>query len=420
MQASPDTGDTDVLPVAKALQTILSQVSPITDTEILPLKQTLGRVLAADLISPIDVPASDNSAMDGYALLSADLDSQHAVTLRIVGYALAGHAHHGGVNAGECVRIMTGAVVPADCDCVLPQEIAEAASADEVTLPARSARAGDNVRLAGEDLAKGQAALKQGRILTPADIGLIASLGIGDITVMRKLRVAHFSTGDELRSVGQALDEGSVYDSNRYTLHGMLMRAGCEPLDLGVIKDDPASIESAFQQACKQADAVITSGGVSAGDADHTRQMMNKLGDVAFWKLAMRPGRPLAFGCIQSDGHHALMFGLPGNPVAVMVSFYFFARPALMKLAGATPPSLPTIRAISLHGIQKKTGRTEYQRGIASRSADGQLSVRVTGAQGSGILSSMSDANCMIVLHDDQGSLNAGDLVDVLMFDGLM
>lgn len=303
---------------------------------------------------------------------------------------------------------------------MLPQEIAQTATAEAVTLPSRSARAGDNLRRAGEDLAKGQAALTQGRILTPADLGLIASLGIGQISVMRKLRVAHFSTGDELRSVGQALDEGSVYDSNRYTLHGMLVRAGFEPLDLGVIKDDPVSIEAAFRQACEQADAVITSGGVSAGDADHTRKMMDKLGDVAFWKLAMRPGRPLAFGSLQAHGRTALMFGLPGNPVAVMVSFYFFARPALMKLAGATPSALPMLRAKSLSDIRKKAGRTEYQRGIATTTADGQLTVKITGAQGSGILSSMSEANCMIVLSDHQTSIQANDLVDILMFDGLI
>lgn len=412
--------DADALPVSDAQQIILAHTHPISDTETLPLKQALGRVLAANLISPINVPAADNSAMDGYALRCADLDTDQPVTLKVIGHALAGHAYAGRVNAGQCVSIMTGAVVPADCDGVLPQEVAQAASASAVTLPARSAQAGDNVRRAGEDLAQGQAALKQGRLLTPADIGLIASLGLGEVSVMRRLRVAHFSTGDELRSAGQALDEGSVYDSNRYTLHGMLVRAGCEPIDLGIIKDDPVSIEAAFRQACEQADAVITSGGVSAGDADHTRRMMDKLGDVAFWTLAMRPGKPLAFGTLRSGGRSALMFGLPGNPVAVMVSFYFFARPALMKLAGATLPPLQTIRARSLSMIRKKSGRTEYQRGIASPAQDGQLSVRVTGAQGSGILSSMSEANCMIILTDDRTSIQQGDFVEVLMFDGLI
>ena len=412
--------DADSLPVSVAQQIILDHARPVPDTERLPLKMALGRVLAAQLISPINVPAHDNSAMDGYALRSADLADAGPVALKIVGRALAGHAHGARVQAGECVRIMTGAVIPEGCDCVLPLEAVLNESDTEALLPGRSAASGDNLRRAGEDLAQGQVALAQGRILTPADLGLIASLGFPDVPVFRRLRVAHFSTGDELRSAGETLDEGSVYDSNRYTLHGMLARLGCEPIDLGIIRDDPASIEATLRAACEQADAVITSGGVSAGDADHTRRMMDKLGDVAFWKLAMRPGRPLAFGQLDAAGNRALLFGLPGNPVAVMISFYFFVRPALLRMAGAIPPQLLTISARSLNTLRKKAGRTEYQRGIASTGADGQLSVRITGAQGSGILSSMSEANCIIILRDDQTSVQVGDLVELLMFDGLI
>ena len=418
--ASVTSQDAESLAVSVAQQIILDHASPIHDTTVLPLKQALGRVLAVDVISPINVPAHDNSAMDGYALRSADLASAEPVTLKVAGRALAGHAYAGQVHAGECVRIMTGAVIPKGCDCVLPQEAVLSATDAEAVLPAASAKAGDNLRRAGEDLALGQIALPQGRLLTPADIGLLASLGMAEVAVFRKLRVAYFSTGDELRSVGQPLDEGSVYDSNRYTLHGMLMRLGCEPVDMGVIRDDPASIEAALRDGCQQADAVITSGGVSAGDADHTRRMMDKLGDVAFWKLAMRPGRPLAFGKLDIGGKCAPLFGLPGNPVAVMVSFYFFVRPALLRMMGAAPAALPVIRARSLNDIRKKSGRTEYQRGIASTDSDGQLSVRVTGAQGSGILSSMSEANCMIILSDSQTSIQTGDRVNVLMFDGLI
>lgn len=412
--------DTDALSVSDAQRFILEHTHALSDTETLPLKQALGRVLSADLISPINVPATDNSAMDGYALRSTDLNGQTAVTLKIIGRAFAGHRFEGAVPAGSCVRIMTGAAIPEGCDCVLPQEMADQASDKQVTLPALLAHAGDNLRRAGEDLTQGQPALIKGRILTAADLGLIASLGRDEISVMRKLRVAYFSTGDELRSAGQPLGEDGVYDSNRYTLHGMLVRAGFEPIDLGVVPDDPHSIEAALRQACEQADAVIISGGISAGDADYTRQMMARLGNIHFWKIAMRPGRPMAFGELLSNGRRALLFGLPGNPVAVMISFYFFARPSLHKLAGAISPQLPLIRAISTTAIRKKSGRTEYQRGVLRHSPDGQLSVQITGAQGSGILSSMSEANCMIVLEHDQSSVPAGASVDVLMFDGLI
>lgn len=415
--------DADALAVADAQRLILSHVQPITATETIPLKQALGRVLAADLISPLDVPLADNSAMDGYALRSSDLQAgttSAAVTLTIVGSAYAGHPFGGRVSTGTCVRIMTGAVIPQGCDLVLPQELARHVNDSAVELPAQRVKPGYNIRRAGEDLARGQAALRQGRLLSPADLGLIASLGMAEVSVMRKLRVAHFSTGDELRSTGQPLDEGSVYDSNRYTLHGMLTRAGCESIDFGLVKDDPAAIETALRQACEHADAVITSGGVSAGDADHTRHLMTRLGDVAFWKIAMRPGRPLAFGTLDVGGKRALLFGLPGNPVATMVSFYFFARPALYALAGARAPELMTLRAISDNHIPKKPGRTEYQRGQLRHSSNGECYVRTTGAQGSGILSSMTEANCIMVLSDSQGPVRPGDIVEVILFDGLI
>ena len=415
--------DADSLAVADAQRIILSHVQPIAETENIPLKQALGRVLAVDLISPLNVPVADNSAMDGYALRSTDLRSPgqtSTITLKICGHAYAGHPFDGKVDAGTCVRIMTGAVIPQGCDAVLPQELVQRINEHEVALPSQALLPGLNIRRAGEDLALGQVAVRRGRVLTPADIGLIASLGFADVSVKRKLRVAHFSTGDELRSTGQPLDEGSVYDSNRYTLHGMLVRAGFEPIDLGLVNDDPAAIEVAFRQACEQADAVITSGGVSAGDADYTRQMMARFGDVAFWKIAMRPGRPLAFGKLDLNEKSTLLFGLPGNPVATMVSFYFFARPALYALAGAHAPEVIAIRAVSETDIPKKSGRTEYQRGQLTRSPEGELSVRTTGAQGSGILSSMTEADCMIVLPDHQGPVRKGDPIDVLPFSGLI
>ena len=411
--------DADHLRVTLARQIIGSFVRPLTETEQLPLKAALGRVLADDVISFINVPAHDNAAMDGYAFQGSALGDQ-PVTLRIIGIAFAGKPFNGAVTLGDCVRVMTGAVMPEGCDTVIPHELVDSASDTELTLPPGKVRPGDNRRLAGEDLAMGSAAVMQGKILTPADLGLIASLGIGKINVRRKLRVAYFSTGDELRTPGESLDEGSVYDSNGYTLHGMLVRMGCEPIDMGVVKDEPAALETALRKACSIADAVITSGGVSAGDADYTRKMMARLGEVLFWKIAMRPGRPMAFGEISSGTDSALLLGLPGNPVATMVSFYFFARDALYLRMGASPPEALTLTVPSGENLRKKPGRTEYQRGILSTNSQGVQTVRITGSQGSGILSSMSEANCMVILDHDQGDVKAGDFVQVIPFHGLI
>lgn len=411
--------DPGALRVDLAQEAIARCITPVADTERVPLKQALGRVLAADLVSPIDVPSHDNSAMDGYALRGRDLGSGD-VRLTLVGKAYAGHPHPHDVQAGECVRIMTGAVIPRGCDSVIPQELVKEANDVSVLIPANAIAPGANRRLAGEDLAAGSVALYRGRVLTPSDLGLIASLGIGEVEAMRKLRVAFFSTGDELRSIGQPLDEGCVYDSNRYTLQAMLERAGFEPVDLGVVRDDPAALEATLRAACRQADAVITTGGVSAGDADYTKDMMARLGEVVFWKVAMRPGRPMAFGRLATDGTSALFFGLPGNPVAVMASFYFFARDALFRLQGASAPSLPLLQAVSTEAIRKRAGRTEFQRGVLGVDANGGAQVRLTGAQGSGILSSMSDANCIVVLDHDAGQIDAGMPVRVIPFHGLI
>ncbi|MGG7607114.1 molybdopterin molybdotransferase MoeA [Massilia sp. BKSP1R2A-1] len=410
--------DPDALPVRDAQRIIREFVRPVRAVEKVALRAALGRVLAADVISPINVPAHDNSAMDGFALRGSDLRADAPVTLRVIGTTFAGNASGMVPAAGECVRIMTGGVMPEGCDSVVPQEFVSQ-DGDTITLPAGVIRPGDNRRFAGEDLKAGSPALSKGRVVRPPDLGMLASLGVPEVAVQRRLRVAFFSTGDELRSVGEALDEGCVYDSNRYTIYGMLRRLGCDIVDMGVVRDDPAALEEALRSACENADAIITSGGVSVGAADYTKQIMAKLGDVTFWKIGMRPGRPLAFGRVDSNGRSAFLFGLPGNPVAVMVSFYFFAREALLRMMGADAP-LPLLRARSSGAIRKKPGRTEYQRGILTRGADGEAEVRITGSQGSGILRSMSEANCMVVLHDEQGNVTAGDLVDVLVFEGLM
>lgn len=412
--------DPNALPVAQAQEIIHNYIQPVDAIEKVAIRTALDRVLAADIISPINVPAHDNSAMDGFAFCGAELPAGTPITLNIVGTAYAGRAFDGSIASGECVRIMTGGVMPAGCDTVVPQEFTQDASDTAVTLPADIVRMGDNRRLKGEDLSAGTPALRLGKILHPADLGLLASLGVAEVPVYRRLRVAFFSTGDELRSIGETLDEGCVYDSNRYTLYGMLTRLGCDMIDMGVIRDDPASLEAAFRSGCENADVIITSGGVSVGAADYTKQIMSELGDMSFWKIGMRPGRPMAFGNITSNGKSATLFGLPGNPVAVMVTFYFLARDALLKMMGASAVPLPQMRVKSQAAIRKKPGRTEYQRGILSLDARGQQQVSITGAQGSGILRSMSEANCMVILQHEQGNVAAGEMVDVLLFEGLI
>ena len=410
-----DDYDPDALPVAKARAVIRSFLTPVTANERVPVRAALGRVLAEDIVSPLDVPAHDNSAMDGWAMRFADLSANGETRLRVVGTAFAGHHLELAVGPGECARVMTGAVMPAGTDTVVIQE--EVRTEGELAIIPAGQKQGQNRRLAGEDLAAGRVVLKAGRVMHPAELGLIASLGIGEVSVRRKLRVAFFSTGDELCSIGAPLGKGQVYDSNRYTLHGMLARLGVDSIDMGVVRDDPAALEAALREAGACADAVVTSGGVSVGEADFTRKLMTDLGDVAFWKIAMRPGRPMAFGRI--GGAH--FFGLPGNPVAVMVTFYEFVRDALLALSGRTDDfALPLFRVPSETSLRKKPGRTEYQRGILSRSPQGEWRVRITGQQGSGVLRSMSEANCFIVLEHERGEVKAGDLVSVQPFEGLV
>ena len=404
----------------------------VSASETLPLRDTLGRVLAQDTICPVDVPPHDNAAMDGYAFHGAALSVEGDLQLRIVGTALAGAAWQGAVGDGEAVRITTGAVMPKGLDTVVPKEFCTI-DGDEVRFPASALRCGANRRLAGEDLKAGTPALTQGSLIGPAALGLIASLGLTTLPVLRRLRVAYFSTGDEIMSPGDAPREGAVYDSNRYTVFGLLTRLGCEIVDIGQVRDDPAALVAAMRIAALTADAIVTSGGVSAGEADHTREAMQRVGDMAFWRVAMRPGRPMAVGLVSRPGQEddvagtAVLFGLPGNPVATMVTFLAFVRPALLRLMGCNTASrrpAPMLRARSITAIGKRPGRTEYQRGFVSAastgSADGCPEVRIAGNQGSGVLSSMAEANGLVVLHHAQGNVAAGELVDVLMFDGVI
>ncbi len=409
-----DNYDPNALHADRARELVLGLLAPVAGTEKVFVRQALDRVLAADVISPIDVPAHDNSAMDGWGLRGADLAAGET-RVKNIGTAFAGRAYAGKVGAGETVRIMTGAVLPEGVDTVVIQEVARV-EGDTVVVPPGQ-QAGQNTRRKGEDLQAGKPAIPAGRKLRPAEIGIVASLGVAEVTVRRRVRVALFSTGDELCSIGEPLTEGAVYDSNRYTLWGMLTRLGCEVIDMGVVRDDPAALEAAFRDAAGCADVIITSGGVSVGEADFIKQLMTQLGEVAFWKIAMKPGRPMAFGRIEPNGPEhpgAWLFGLPGNPVAVMVTFYQFVRPAILKLAGLDPiPAVPAFEARCLEAMKKSPGRTEYQRGILGRDESGAWTVRPTGAQGSGVLRSMADADCFIVLEHERGKVGAGDTVTV-------
>jgi molybdopterin molybdotransferase len=411
-----DDYDPNSMPVAKARELITSFLTPVAAIERAHVRNALGRVLAEDIVSPLAVPGHDNSAMDGYALRFADLRPDGETILKRVGESFAGKPWSGTMAAGECVRIFTGGVMPPGADTVVMQERTHE-DAQGVSISAGAVtKAGTNRRFAGEDLKQGQTVFRAGQRLRPAELGMIASLGIGEVSLYRKLRVAFFSTGDELKSIGTPLAAGDVYDSNRYTLHGMLTRLHCEVIDMGVVPDVPAALERAFVSAAQAADVVITSGGVSVGEADYVRALLDKLGEVLFWKIAMKPGRPLAYGKI--GGAH--FFGLPGNPVSVMVTFYEFVRDALLMLQGQRDiQPVPTFRVPLAAAVRKTPGRTEFQRGILCADGAGGWTVRTTGDQGSGILSSMSQANCFIVLGSDTGNVAAGDLVEVQLLEGL-
>lgn len=443
--------DPQALSADQVLDFLSRLVMPVQEQLELPLMEAFGRVLAQDVVSPFDVPPHDNSAMDGYAFDGGQLAAGKALELQVAeGTALAGKAWQGSAGPGQCVKIMTGAIMPSGLDTVVPQEFVtlhQDGQGSRISIPSGLLRPGDNRRLRGEDLMQGRPALLKGERVTPARLGLAASLGLKTLATWRPLRVAYFSTGDEILSLGEAPREGAVYDSNRYTVFGMLSRLGCEVIDMGVVRDEPALLEAAFKRAAAEADAIITSGGVSVGEADFTKAMMKKLGDVAFWRIAMRPGRPMAVGRISiekstsnpivtgassyekdSTPHSypnpnpngAILFGLPGNPVAVMVTFLAFVRPALLQMMGASAAPAPLLKARSLEPIRKKPGRTEYQRGWVSTAPDGSLEVRTTGSQGSGVLRSMAEANGLMVLHHAQGNVAAGDPVDVLMFEGAL
>jgi molybdopterin molybdotransferase len=412
-----DDYDPDSLPVDRARALIRAFLAPVAAVERVHIRDALGRVLAANVDSPLDVPGHDNSAMDGWAIRFADLGSGAETSLRRVGESFAGKPFDGELRAGETVRIFTGGVMPRGADTVVMQERARETPQGVSIAPGAVTKAGQNRRFAGEDLKRGGVVFRKGQPIRPAELGMLASLGIGEASVYRRLRVAFFSTGDELRSVGQPLAAGEIYDSNRYTLYGMLTRLNCDILDMGVVPDVPELLEQAFASAAASADVVITSGGVSVGEADYVKGLLDRLGEVLFWKIAMKPGRPLAYGRI--GGAH--FFGLPGNPVSVMVTFYEFVRDALLVLQGrADVAPMPMFKARLAAPIRKIPGRTEFQRAVLSPDDAGGWQVRTTGDQGSGILSSMSRANCFVVLAADAGNVDVGAEVDVQLLEGLV
>lgn len=417
-EASPCDADPGAVTAERAHALIDAAALPVAEVESIAVRQALGRVVGADIRAPAAVPNHTNAAMDGYALAGRELPARGNKKFRVVGVSMAGKPCGSKVGRGECVRIMTGAVMPGGADSVVAQERV-ARDGDTVTVQAGEPP-GANVRQAGEDLGAGDVAIAAGRRLGPAHLGLAASLGRAELPVFRRPRVAFFSTGDELRAVGQMLAEGELYDSNRYALHGMLTELGAEILDFGIISDDADAIRAALQRAAECADVVVTSAGASVGDADWMRHTLAELGRPAFTRVAIKPGRPLAFGRFElpSAPGNRLFFALPGNPVSVMVTFQLFVAPALRKLAGETVAGRPLrLHAVTVEALKKRAGRAEYQRGVVFTNPDGCLVVRSTGAQGSGILRSMGEANCFIVLPTDSPGVAPGESVEVRLFN---
>ncbi|MEJ2061396.1 MAG: molybdopterin molybdotransferase MoeA [Gammaproteobacteria bacterium] len=411
---SCDEFDPNSLTVEQAYERIVNDVRVVDSGETVAIRAALNRVIAHDVAAPADVPAHSNSAMDGYAVRAHDLPSTGKTRLQVAGASFAGHPFDGQVGDGQCVRIMTGAVMPDGADTVIMQENTTR-DGDFVEIGAGHTP-GDNVRHPGEDLRAGDTVVERGRLVNAADIGLLASLGIAEVDVLRRPTVAYFSTGDELKGIGSPLQKGDIYDSNRYTLHAMLQRLPVETIDMGVVRDDKEDVEAAFKEAAENADLVITSGGVSVGEADYIKTTLEKLGQVGFWKIAMKPGRPLSFGHL---GNTAFL-GLPGNPVSVMATFLLFVRPALLKIAGTQPQPLPRFSAMLDTDLKKRPGRTDFQRGIYRMADDGKVHVSTTGLQGSHVLSSMSRANCLIELPREQGNVAAGERVDFIPLDALL
>lgn len=410
-----------LLPLNEALANMLAQLPTPTETETLSLNQAANRVLAQDIISPINVPSFDNSAMDGYAIKLADLDQFSTFT--IAGKAFAGKPFDGKIQSGECVRIMTGAMLPTGCDAVIMQEETEQAGENQIKFT-NSIKLGQNIRRVGEDVAKGSLVLARGSLLNVASLPLLASLGIAKVEVFKRTKVAILSTGDELVSVGNPLTVGQIYDTNRFAVCLMLEKLNCEILDFGILPDDPTIFEETFMKAQQAADVLITSGGVSVGEADFTKDVLEKLGKIAFWKIAMKPGKPFAFGFLGEGEKQTVFFGLPGNPVSALVTFYQLVQPALARLSGLNDDYLanltPKMTACAAINLKKAVGRQDFQRGFYFINEQGELMVKPVGQQGSHIFSAFYESNCFIVLEAERGNVQAGEKVTIQPFNGLL
>ena len=406
-----------LMPLSEALDKMQKSLTNICEKITLPLPEALGFTLSANITSSNNVPPFNNSAMDGYALLASDLEKcseNNPIQLKQVGKSFAGAPFSGEVKSGSCVRIMTGAVVPDSLDCVVMQE--QCLAEGEMITFKHSPTLHNNVRFVGEDLKIGQSVLLQGHKLTPRDIPLLASLGIANVDVYRQLKVAVMSSGDELKSLGETLETGEIYDTNRYSIMALLSRLNVEVIDFGIIKDDYALIKKTMIEADQQADVVITSGGVSVGEADFIKEVLNEIGEIGFWKLAIKPGKPFAFGKLPNS----VFFGLPGNPVSAIVTLYQLAAPAMAKMSGEVVKPALRFNAICNNGLRKSPGRTDFQRGFYSANEEGQLIVSTTGSQGSGVFSSMSHSNCFIVLEQERGNIVSGETVIVEPYSSLM
>ncbi|MFK5971257.1 MAG: molybdopterin molybdotransferase MoeA [Candidatus Marithrix sp.] len=406
--------DSQLLTVEEALNKIYHDLQFINGNVQLAIRDALDRVLAEDISSKINVPPHANSAMDGYAVQGSDLPTEGKTELTMVGTSFAGQPYSGTVQAGQCTRIFTGAVIPNGTDTIIMQENID--KQENIITITTGNEIGQHIRPVGEDISIGQTILKIGKYLSPVDIGLLASLGIPEVKVKRRLRVSFFSTGDELRAVGETLEAGQIYDSNRYSLYGVLSRLGVDIIDMGVVLDKPEDVEQAFLAAADCSDVIITSGGVSVGDADYVTATLQRLGEVNFWKVAMKPGKPLTFGKLKGSA----FFGLPGNPVSALVTFYQFVQPALRYMMGQDTTTQIRVPATCLSTLKKSPGRTEFQRGIMTTDEQGHLVVSSTGRQGSGVLSSMSQANCFIVLPKECGNVEVGNEVLIEPFAGLI
>lgn len=409
-----DEFDPDSLSFEQALQRIQQSIAPIKGKKNVTIREAAGYILADDVTSPMDVPPFINSAMDGYAICAADIPAEGSTSLRVIGKSFAGKPFDGVCNRGEAVRIMTGAVVPDGADTVIMQEHAEV-DGEQIRIGSEH-KPQQNVRKPGDDFFCGDTIIRAGERLSPAKLGLLASVGVTEFKVIRKPVVAFFSTGDELKGVGQTLQPGDIFDSNRYILFGMLQKMGVDCIDMGVVPDIREEIEATLKEAADIADMVITSGGASVGEADFIKLILDEIGDVGFWKIAMKPGKPLAFGHI----NNTVFFGLPGNPVSAMATFYQFVQPSLRLLEGETASEPLRLRARTLAKLKKRPGRKDFQRGIMSSNEQGELMVDTTGIQGSHMLSSMAMANCFIVLERDAGDIEAGEMVEVQPFNELI